>query len=363
MATQVQAWVFFVGLCGLLVACDGVPPDASTLSQSTIYYQLPLVKVEQKTFPIVFSAPGTVVPQERLQVASRISGFIHHVFVDEGERVEADTVLVEIDDAQVEAAIRGAEAALSAARVDLLDAQEDMERFRVLTQTQALAEDQLRDAQVRVAQTQARVAQAQADLDAKRQDRQYARITSPVRAQVRERLRDPGDLVTLGDPILRLDVLGPMELEVFIPVTRVDAVSVGQPVEIELGSIDERLTGQVTSVVHSADPVTRRCKVRIALPEDTHLAPGQFGRIHLVLGQELVTVLPAPAVVTRAGIEGVFTMEVQDTVRFRSVRLGRRWKDYRELLAGIDVGAHIVLQPTLALRDGDRVQQNTRDGP
>jgi hypothetical protein len=49
-------------------------------------------------------------------------------------------------------------------------------------------------------------------------------------------LHDSGDLITAGEPVLRLDVLGSMELEVFVPTAQVDVVSSGQTVEIALGT-------------------------------------------------------------------------------------------------------------------------------
>jgi RND family efflux transporter MFP subunit len=326
-------------------------------------YDVTLSRIEQRTQPINYAAPGSVMPAQRLQVASRISGFIEQVHVDEGDRVEVGAALVDIDDAQIDANIRAAAASLASAEADLADARADVNRYQSLARKQVLAEDQLRDARVRSALAGAQVEKTRAELDARREDRRYARLTSPVRALVRQRLRDPGDLITTGEPVLRLDVLGPMELEVFVPTTQVDAVSAGQLVEIAIDHADETLMGRVISVVHSADPATRRCKVRIALPDDHRLAPGQFGNAYLLIGEETVTVVAQAAVLIRAGIEGVFVVDDGSTVRFRSVRLGRRWGMARELLAGVEPGSNVIKQPPEGLRDGDRVRQGIRDGP
>jgi RND family efflux transporter MFP subunit len=346
-----------------LIAGCGADPSGAPRAQAPATHEVPLSRIEQRTQPIIYSVPGSLVPAQRLQVASRISGFIEAVHVDEGDRVETGTPLVDIDEAQVEAMIRAGEAVLASAEAELADAREDVQRYQALARSEVLAEEQLRDARVRSARVGAEVEQARAELDARRQDRRYTRLTSPVRGLVRERLRDPGDLVTAGESILRLDVLGPMELEVFVPTTRVGAVTAGQSVAIEMGSEGESVTGRVISVVHSADAATRRCKVRIALPDASHWAPGQFGCAHLVIGQEPVAVVPQPAVVTRAGIEGVFVVDDNGTARFRSVRLGRRWGTDRELLAGIEAGTVIVLQTPAALRDGDQVRQASNEAP
>ena len=202
----------------------------------------------------------------------------------------------------------------------------------------------------------------QAELVAARQERRYTRITSPVRAQVRERLQNAGDLASAGTPILRLDVLGVMDLEIFVPSSRINGIDMGQDVDVYLQSNDTPLQGQVGSVVYSADSVTRSCKIKITLPNEGHLTPGQFGRAHLILGQSSVILVPVASVTERAGIEGVFVSDEAGVTRFRSVRLGRAWQDKREVLAGIEAGVRVVLEPPVRLRDGDRIKRTVTNG-
>lgn len=344
-------WVLMIGGC-LNDQSDQIAP-----SRVPITHSVSMAKVERQTLPVIYPVPGTVVPKERLQVASRVTGIIERIYVDEGDVVDVGDVLIEIDDAQVIAAIKSAEAGLSAANADLKDARDDVNRFRGLAKTQALAEDQLRDALVRVTQTEAAVAQAHAELVAARQERRYTRITSPVRAQVRERLQDAGDLASAGSPILRLDVLGAMDLEIYVPSSRINGISVGQDVEVHLQSNDIPLQGQVGSVVYSADNVTRNCKIKITLPNHSRLTPGQFGRAHMILGQTSVIIVSAASVTERAGIKGVFVSDETGHVRFRSLRLGKAWQDKHEVLAGIETGAWVVLDPPVRLREGDLVKQ------
>jgi hypothetical protein len=153
-----------------------------------------------------------------------------------------------------------------------------------------------------------------------------------------------------------------MEFEVFVPASRLDSVSSGKPVQILLDRSDEPLEATVISVIHSADATTRRYKVRIALPDDPRIAPGQFGRAVLQIGDDNVTTVPQPAVVSRAGVDGVFLVDADETIRFRSVRLGRRWGDEREGLAGLEPGSQIVMKPSSGLREGDRVRPSTGSG-
>jgi len=333
------------------------------LNNNQAIHDVEVSKIEQKILPVILPVPGTVISKERLKVASRITGFIEKITVDEGDIVKPGDTLVEIDNAQIEAAIKGAEAAVLAAKADLLDAKGDVKRIKKLVKSKTLAEDDLRNAEVRQAQAKATLATAEAELVAKREERRYSHITSPVHAQVRDRLRDPGDLAAAGEPILQLDVLGDMELEVYIPSTSISNISIGQSVNVKVKSCDELLIARVTSIVRAADEVTRRYKVRLLLPPDENLTPGQFGEARFISGSENVIVVPVSAITERAGIEGVFVKDGSNKLYFRSVRLGKSWRldlqqqdssqPVREVLAGLDVDTLVVTNPSALLREGD----------
>jgi RND family efflux transporter MFP subunit len=345
----------------MLAGCQDDPSNHLPSNPGAKSYSVLLEKVEERSLPIIYSVPGTIVAKDHLQVASRITGYIEHIDVDEGDLVEPGAVLVRIDGAQVEAAIKIAQATLVSAQAELEDAKDDLKRYQALSKKQALAEDQIRNTVVRRTKAEAALVQAQAELEVKRQDRRYIHLTSPVRAQVRERLRDRGDLASTGEPILRLDVLSALELEVYLSSSQIGNITKGQKIDVFIPSDHTRITGEVTRIVRSADSVTRRSKARIALPDNLGLSPGLFARADILLGQEKAPVVPVSAIVERAGIEGVF-VEGDGTARFRSIRTGKVWQDYREVLAGVEAGLSVILNPPTRLRDGDRIKRAKTDG-
>jgi len=357
-----QTIVIAVATMFVLSSCDDGGSQVQ-LNNDQPVHDVEVSKIEQQILPVILPVPGTVISKERLKVASRITGFIEKITVDEGDIVKPGDTLVEIDNAQIEAAIKGADAAVLAAKADLLDAKDDVKRIKKLVKSKTMAEDDLRNAEVRRAQAKATLATAEAELVAKRQDRRYSHIISPVHAQVRERLRDPGDLAAAGEAILQLDVLGDMELEVYLPSSSISSISIGQSVDVKVTSCAELLTAKVTSIVRAADEVTRRYKVRLLLPPDDNLTPGQFGQAQFVLGNEDVIVVPVSAITERAGIEGVFIKDVSNKLYFRSIRLGKTWRPgsqqlgssqpVREVLAGLEVETLVVTSPSSLLRDGD----------
>lgn len=360
--SQVNAPAIIIAVAAMfaLSSCDdGASPIQA--NNNLLTHDLVLSKIEQQKLPVILPIPGTVISKQRLKVTSRITGFIEKITVDEGDIVKPGDTLVEIDNAQIEAAIKGADATVLAAKADLLDANGDVNRIKKLVKAKTMAEDDLRNAEVRRAQAVATLAIAEAELVAKRQERRYSHIISPVHAQVRERLRDPGDLAATGDAILQLDVLDDMELQVYLPSTSIGNISVGQSVKVKVKSIDELLRAKVTSIVRAADEVTRRYKVRLLLPPDDKLTPGQFGLAQFVIGDKYIIVVPVSAITERAGIEGVFVKDTSNKLRFRSIRLGQVWQSdrrqaVREVLAGPEVGTLVVNNPSALLREGDAAE-------
>ena len=349
----------------LLGACREESTDLPTRPVQD--FELATATIEVRNLAEVYPVPGAVVSAREARIASRSTGFIEEITVDEGDRVRAGQLLAVIDSSQVEAAVTSAEATLTAANADLNDAKGDVRRFRKLAKTQALAQDQLLDAEVRLAQAQAALIRAEADLQARTEERRYTRLISPADALVRERLLDPGDLATPGAALLHPDILGALEFELFLPSHRVNLLKAGDPVELSIEGLAieglaPNLSGRVEQVIPIADPVTRQCKVRIALPptvaSGSGVMPGQFGHARLILPRQPRRFVPMAALTQRAGIDGVFVIGEAGGVRFRSVRLGRRWPDGRELLAGPPTGSRVVLNPPSHIHEGDRLRSN-----
>ena len=89
------------------------------------------------------------------------------------------------------------------------------------------------------------------------------------------------------------------------------------------------------------------------MPNDIGLSPGQFAQANIPLEARPTLVVLASAITQRAGIAGVFLLDEQNIVRFRSVRIGRSWQQYKQILAGVEPGWRLILAPPTQLTDGD----------
>lgn len=311
--------------------------------------------VRSSDFPRMHIAAGQVSADQTIELSSRISGYISKLLPAEGAIVEADELLVEIDAATVESSIRQAKASLVEAKSELADARADVIRFTELSKTNAISKEDLRKARLRVSRATASVESAEAQLAEHQAELAYTQIKSPVRSRVIEHMSKAGDLAVPGSAILRLESLSNPHFETWIPISIIDQLKLGQSIPLILEGRPEPVESRITELIRSADPITRRCKVQISIPDEITTLVGHYGHAQFILGTDQRPVMPERALIQRAGIDGVFIIDKEGMARFRSVRTGRRLQNQVELLAGPATGTMVILNPGESLRDGDQV--------
>ena len=97
-----------------------------------------------------------------------------------------------------------------------------------------------------------------------------------------------------------------------------------------------------------ADPQTHTFKVRVELPEaETGLHPGMTVKVAFAVGETERLLLPASALVRRGEVSAVYVADAAG-VMLRQVRLGHRFGERYEVLAGLSAGEQVVRDPLAA---------------
>ncbi|MFA5257061.1 MAG: efflux RND transporter periplasmic adaptor subunit [Opitutales bacterium] len=344
--------LFFIVLASLASGCKRSGERAEPAPNT---WTLP-VMVASEGAPIVYAIAGSVVSDQRIDVASKLSGYILEILVREGDRVKASQVLARIDAADVDGGIRRAQAAVDAAEAASNDANTDMERFEWLFGRGSISENEMRKIRLKADTSREALNQAKAALDTALSLRAYADVTSPVDGVVVARIKRAGDLALPGAPILIVEAGGGLLFETFVAESQLAAIGTGDPVDVVLDGLPSPLKGTVSRVVPSGDPVTRSYQVKIALPETAGLMPGMFGRANFVVGLSEAPVVPKGALVERGGLRGVFVVDDEGRAHFRWLRIGREWPDRVEVDAGLRADERFVATVEPKLRDGDKIK-------
>lgn len=316
---------------------------------------LPVTQVEVAEIPVTYTVPGSVISDGRIDVSSRVVGFIERLDVREGQKVSRGDLLVQIDPTDIDEAIRQAQAGVRTSREELEDAEQDVQKFTRLAQSGSAASETVRKARMRVDIARASLDRALSVLSAAQAQRSYAGITSPVDGIIVSVARRRGEMATAGSAILTIESREVLLFKAFVSESNLAAIDPKTPVTVRIDTLKDTLfQGRIRGVVPSGDDVTRRYEINLVLPNDLRLVPGMFGRADIVLGAQKAVLVPRGSVARRGGLDGVFVLD-GTVARFRWLRLGRNLGDSVEVAAGLSGGETILAATNDAVRDGSVV--------
>jgi RND family efflux transporter MFP subunit len=350
-------WRWLAGLAVLgAVAAYLIHPPAVDV-QTT---QVVLTRPSQQY--VVLNATGYVVARRKAAVASKGTGQVVWLGVSEGSYVKAGELIARLESRDVEAAWQNAVAnsavavaSLQAARVDMLNAEQQYERSKNLQKQNFISPAALDDSRARYERAKASVNSALASVKAARASENGARnavdytlITAPFDGVVIARSANVGDVITplssAADAKGAVAVLADMstlEIDADVSESALSSIRTGQPCEIVFDAYPQQVyRGQVSTIVPTVNraSATVTTKVRI-LDADSRILPDMSAKVRF-LSRELTAaenhpVLAAdPAAITRRGErEVVYRVSKTGRVEEISVRPGARLGDLRVLAA------------------------------
>ena len=343
-----------VALLTLLAACTETAADESYPVKPAA---LPVTRVEMADIPVTYSVPGSVISDGRIDVSSRVVGFIEQLDVREGQRVLRGDLLVRIDPSDIDQAIRQAQAGVQASQEDLQDAEQDVRKYSALVPSGAVTTETLRKAKVRADVARAALDKAQSARAAAEAQKNYASITSPVDGVIVSVAKRSGEMTTAGSTILTVESHDVLLFKTFVSESNLALIDPKKPVTVKIDALkDTSFPGRIRGIVPSGDNVTRRYEINIVLPNDPSLVPGMFGRAEIVLGLQKSPTIPRGALVRRGGIDGVFVLDGK-IARFRWLRTGRDLGDSVEVVAGLSGGETILAAANDTVRDGSVIEK------
>lgn len=302
----------------------------------------------------VHAAPATVVAERRVQVASRLMGHIRTLEVVEGARVAQGQRLFSIDPVDIQGQVETARAGLQQAEDAQRDARLEYDRFSALLKEDAVTRQQYEKVRLQLDLASARVAQARAALTSASHQMRYATVTAPFAGVVTQRLAQAGDLATPGQPVLILEDPGALQLQTHVPQTIFVGLKPGMVVQVEVDGLAAPIQARVARLSPAADPVSRLFLVKLDAAA-AGLKSGLFARVLFPLGTRQALLVPASALIRRAGIDGVFVVNAQGLAEFRMVRTGAVIDGRAEVQAGLSAGERVVTEGAQRLETGDQI--------
>ncbi len=315
--------------------------------------QRQVLSVEPFRTTETINAVGTVRPRRKTEVASQILAMIRQIEVNPGDLVQADQLLVTLDDRDFQAQLRAAEAAVDGVRADLAVRQRDHARYQqMLTEGAVTREDYDRVAGIfQVAQAQFQRAQQQ--LEQAQVLLSYTQIRAQEDGIVSDRFAEPGDLAAPGKPLLAIHDPQQLELHASVRETLAARIQLGMPLRATVESASLDTVGTVREIIPQAEAASRTVLVKVTLPSEqvSGLYIGTFGRLEIPVGELQRTVIDARAVQTIGQLNVVDVVGDDGSLERRFIRVGQRFGDRVEVLSGLHLDERVAVPSLPAMSD------------
>ena len=292
---------------------------------------------------------GVIEAVRHADLSAQTNGRVTVAAVDVDHRVRAGDVLLRLTTTEQQAGADAARAQLRAAEANAAEAQANYARFAALGAKQYVSRLQLDQARAaRDAAVAARDA-ARAQLAQAGQQNDYTVVRAPFDGVVSARRVEPGESVSVGQPLLSLYAPGELRIEVDVPQREGEAIRSIDRATVLLAD-GRRIEATAILVFPAADPVTQSVRVRVALPATTDAPlPGTSAKVVFPIGDGAQVRVPRTAVVQRGEVSGVYVLE-GPRISLRQIRIGQRLGDQVEVLAGLKSGDVVAADPVAALQ-------------
>ena len=364
-------------IIGVVLYRLGVIAPTSTVDVTTVSLVYPSQSLS------VLNASGYIVAQRKAAVASKMTGRLTALMVEEGSLVKQGQILARMESADVTAMkgqgtanLANARSMLKQAMVERDNLAQENDRYKRLIaegnvsqseydmiHTRYLrSQEAVKGAQAAVESAAAALSGAEANLD-------YTLIRAPFDGVVLTKNADVGDIVTpLGASstskaaVVTLADMTSLQVEVDVSETSITLIRVGQPCDIQLDALaDRRFRGIVHAIVPTVDRAKATVLVKVRfLEKDKRMLPDMSAKVSFLsrdlTGEELKPRLAvSQSALVSVKEKNIVYLIADDKVRETAVSTGGKLGDMQEVTSGLKPGDRVVLKPK-GLKDGAKIK-------
>jgi multidrug efflux system membrane fusion protein len=320
----------------------------------------------RKPMPVELSTIGTVNVIASVAVKSRVDGEITAVHIEDGQAVAAGDLLFSIDDREIRARLAQAEANLARDQALLANAQRDVQRLSKLASKDYVAKQNMDEAATTAQSLEASVRGDEAAVEAARVELGYTELRAPIDGRVGAVHLPRGNLVRANDssPLVVINQLRPIYVDFSVPqgdLPRIRAAHAQGPLAVSVtvpGDAGPPLSGRLTFIDNAVDQSTGTILLKATFDNtDERLWPGQYVNVTLTTGIDPdALVIPEQAVQRGQRGSHVFVVKADSTVELRDVRVARSLRGESVILDGLAAGEQVVVEGQLRLTPGTRIE-------
>lgn len=319
-----------------------------------------LMQLSQHSGKTAFEFSGDVRPRVESRLGFRVGGKIAARLVDVGAIVTRGQPLARLDPTDLSLAEAGSRAQFEAAKTDRDLAASDLKRYNDLFAKGFISAAEQHRRQASFEAADSRLRQAQAGLRSQSNQTAYAVLHADADGVVTAIDAEVGQVVTPGQPVVRVAQTAEKEVAIGLPEDQVDLLRGIADVSIHTWAEPQRaLPGRVREIAAAADPVTRTYGTRVTIPNPpADLKLGMTAVVTFVrTGATPAIRVPLTALLQEQGRNQVWIYDAAaGTVKPVTVALGDAVGNEVEVRQGLAPGQTIVTAGVHLLRPGQKVR-------
>lgn len=323
-------------------------------------------KVTQKNVPIYLDGLGTVQAFNTVTVHVRVDGQLQKIVFSEGQEVHEGDLLAQIDPAPFQTQVEQAEAKKAQDEAQLANARADLKRNSDLLTQQIVSQQVFDTAQALVAQMAAAVKSDEAAISSAKVQLGYTKVVSPINGRTGIRLVDQGNIVHANDPngLVVITQMKPISVVFTLPEQTLTSIQreIGRRQLAVLAMDRDNTTtlgeGALAVVDNQIDTSTGTVKLKGTFPNsDLKLWPGQFVNARLLLTTR-TNGLVVPTSVIQRGPDGAyaFVIKQDQSVQIRPIKIGQIEAGEALIEEGLKAGERVVVDGQYKLQNGSKVK-------
>ncbi len=353
---------FILALSGfvLVVATLAVVKGSQIKEMSSVQHVMPAAAVTTsmataETWQPQIEAIGSLAPIQGVSLSADADGVLVKIHAENGAKVKAGDLIMELDTTVEIAQLNSAEAQLKLAQLQANRANE-------LRSNNGVSQAELDQATAQLNQASANVAALKATTDKK-----Y--IRAPFDGNIGIRTVNLGEFIARGRVLVPLQKLDSLYVNFTLPQRQLPSIAAGNTISLHIDAFGTRsFPGKIVAINSQVDNVTRNISAQAVIENpDEILRPGMFARVVVKLPETLpVVAVPATAVSYAAYGNSVFVVEKMKHkdgaeylgVRQQFVKLGERRGDLIAITDGVKVGEEVATAGVFKLRNAVPVEVN-----
>lgn len=341
-----------------LTSCEGDKKE-STISNSQTPVSVKVSAVQDGNSEPFLAVSGKIQAVNSANLSTRMMGFVDKIYVNVGDKVAKDQLLLSINNADLQAKLAQVNASITEATAAYNNAKKDYERFQNLFAENSASQKEMDDMTAHFEMAKARLEAANQMKNEVNAQFAYVNIRAPFSGIVTNKFIEVGDMANPGMPLIAVEAPSDFEVMALVPETEISQVEKGAKVNVAVKSLDKTITGSVTEVSTSAKNTGGQYIVKIALNKtDLNILSGMYVTVKFPVEKQVksqVVLIPEAAIVENGQLKGVYVVGENNIALLRWLRLGRTFGDEVEVLSGLNADETYVVSAEGRLFNGAKI--------